>query len=145
MSSKEQYMISELAEEFQITTRTIRYYENRGLLSPSRSNGNYRLFTKKDRARLKLILRGKRFGYSLEEIGEMIGHWDTEPEEAEQIKKSLVYGDKKLNEIRNKMEELKLLETELLTVRQRLLSRLEQLCHKPRSVDGPSGSETDTD
>ncbi|MGM0453812.1 MAG: MerR family transcriptional regulator [Thermodesulfobacteriota bacterium] len=130
MSNKAQYMISELAEEFQVTTRTIRYYEKRGLLSPSRSNGNYRLFTKKDRTRLKLILRGKRFGYSLEEIGEMIGHWDTEPEEVEQIRKSLGYGDRKLDEIRNKIEELRQLESELLTVRQRLLSRLQQLSRK---------------
>lgn len=124
---KNQYLISELAEEFGITNRSIRYYEKRGLISPGRSNGNYRIFSRKDRARLRLILRGKRFGYSLEEIREMIGYWNSEPGEKEQIKKSLSYGDKKLAEIRTKIEELRNLENDLLNVKQRLTKRLETL------------------
>jgi DNA-binding transcriptional MerR regulator len=125
--TKKQYLISELAEEFDITPRSIRYYETQGLLAPGRTNGNYRVFTRKDRARLRLILRGKRFGYSLEEIKEMIGYWNSEPEEEEQIKKSLEYGERKLLEIRNKILELKWLEDDLQAVRDRLLKRLEEL------------------
>ena len=124
---KEQYGISELAEEFGITPRSIRYYEKRGLLSPGRSNGNYRIFSRKDRARLRLILRGKRFGYCLDEIREMIGYWNSEPEEQEQIRKSLQYGDTKLEEISSKIAELKKIESDLRAVRKRLLERLESL------------------
>ena len=126
-SSKSQYLISDLAEEFGVTARSIRYYEKQGLISPSRTNGNYRVFSRKDRARLRLILRGKRFGYSLEQIREMIGHWNSEPEEKDQIERSLIYGDQKLLEIRNNIEELKRLEEDLLTVKGRLLKRLENL------------------
>ncbi len=126
-SSKSQYLISDLAEEFGVTARSIRYYEKQGLISPSRTNGNYRVFSRKDRARLRLILRGKRFGYSLEQIREMIGHWNSEPEEKDQIERSLIYGDQKLLEIRSNIEELKRLEEDLLTVKGRLLKRLENL------------------
>ncbi len=122
-----QYLISDLAEEFGITTRSIRYYEKQGLISPSRTNGNYRIFSGKDRTRLRLILRGKRFGYSLEQIREMIGYWNSEPEEIDQIKRSLTYGDKKLLEIRSNIEELKRLEDDLLAVKDRLLRRLENI------------------
>jgi DNA-binding transcriptional MerR regulator len=124
---KSQYLISDLAAEFGITTRSIRYYEKQGLISPSRTEGNYRIFSRKDRARLRLILRGKRFGYSLEQIREMIGYWNSEPEEKDQIKRSLAYGDTKLMEIRNNIEELRRLEDDLRTVRGRLLKRLENL------------------
>ena len=58
------YSISELAKEFDITTRSIRFYEDQGLLSPTRA-GQTRIYSKRDRVRLKLILRGKRLGFSL--------------------------------------------------------------------------------
>lgn len=133
---KNQYLISELAEEFDITTRSIRYYEKQGLISPGRSNGNYRIFTRKDRARLRLILRGKRFGYSLEQIREMIGYWNTEPEESQQIRKSLNYGDQKLAEIKTRIKELQQLENDLLSVKQKLLKRLENLENHQRPKQG---------
>jgi predicted nuclease with TOPRIM domain len=60
----------------------------------------------------------------------MIGYWDSEPAEEEQIRKSLKYGDKKLEEISSKIEELKKIESDLLTVRKRLLERLESLEEK---------------
>ena len=132
MTFKDHYLISELAQEFDITPRTIRYYEKRGLIAPSRSKGNYRLFTRKDRARLKLILRGKRFGYSLEEISEMIGYWNSEPLETDQIRKTLEFGDIKLMEINRKMEELASLKSDLLNVRDRLVKRLTELTHKEK-------------
>ncbi|MCG6903373.1 MAG: MerR family transcriptional regulator, partial [Rhodobacter sp.] len=59
--------IREMCAEFEVTPRTLRFYESKELLSPIRE-GQRRLFTKRDRGRLKLILRGKRFGFSLEEI-----------------------------------------------------------------------------
>jgi DNA-binding transcriptional MerR regulator len=65
------YSITELCKEFDVTPRTLRFYEQKGLLSPAR-RGWTRLFSYRDRARLKLILRGKRVGFSLEEIKEML-------------------------------------------------------------------------
>lgn len=65
------YSITELCKEFDVTPRTLRFYEQKGLLSPAR-RGWTRLFSYRDRARLSLILRGKRVGFSLEEIKEML-------------------------------------------------------------------------
>lgn len=121
------YTISDLATEFEISPRTIRFYEEKGLISPQRTKGNQRTYDKRDRARLKLILRGKRFGYSLDEILEMLGMTDLNISEVEQIKKSLIYGDKKMAEIRERIKELELLEEDLLGVRKKLLMRMEEL------------------
>jgi DNA-binding transcriptional MerR regulator len=65
------YSIRDLASEFDVTTRTIRYYEEKGLLSPKR-NGSQRIYSPSDRTKLKLILRGKRLGFSLDESAEII-------------------------------------------------------------------------
>jgi hypothetical protein len=72
-------------------------------------------------------LRGKRFGYSLDEILEMLGMTDFNISEVEQIEKSLIYGDKKMAEIRERIKELELLEEDLLGVRKKLLMRMEEL------------------
>jgi DNA-binding transcriptional MerR regulator len=66
------YSIGELADEFGVTTRTIRFYEEKGLLSPRRA-GTRRIYSPADRTRLRLILRGKRLGLSLDESAEIIG------------------------------------------------------------------------
>lgn len=125
-AEKETYTISELAREFEISTRSIRYYEELGLLSPNRTSGNQRIFTKKDKARLKLIIRGKRLGFSLSEIKEMIEMYDIAGE-TEQIKLTLKYGEKKLKEIEEKIRELEMLREDLLTIRDILLKRLKEL------------------
>ncbi len=79
------YSISELAAEFDVTTRTIRFYEDEGLISPTR-DGQRRIFSGRDRTRLKLILRGKRIGFSLAEIREIIDMYDAHPGEAGQLR-----------------------------------------------------------
>ena len=71
-----QFSISDLAREFSITPRTLRFYEDQGLISPQRE-GRTRVFSRRDRTRLKLALRGKRLGFSLAEIGYLIGMYDT--------------------------------------------------------------------
>jgi DNA-binding transcriptional MerR regulator len=71
MASEQTYTITELAREFDVTPRAIRFYEDQGLLNPSRA-GRARVYTKADRTRLKLTLRGKRLGLSLAEIKELI-------------------------------------------------------------------------
>ncbi len=79
-----QFTITELAREFEITTRTIRFYEDRQLLKPTR-RGQQRIYSRADRTRLKLVLRGKRFGWPLDEIHQMIRLYDTPNGEAKQL------------------------------------------------------------
>lgn len=79
------YTITELAQEFGVTTRTIRHYEDRGLLSPQR-RGLARVFSARDRVRLKLALRGKRLGFSLHEIRELFDLYDSSRDERHQLK-----------------------------------------------------------
>ena len=78
------YTISELAREFGITTRTIRFYEEKGLISPLRE-GQKRLYTPADRVRIKLILRGKRIGMTLRECVEVIDMYQPGQNNAEQL------------------------------------------------------------
>ncbi len=78
------YTITQLAQEFDVTTRTIRFYEDQGLLSPTR-NGQARVYSPRDRVRLKLVLRGKRLGFSLSEIREIVDLYDAEPGELGQL------------------------------------------------------------
>lgn len=79
------YRIAELAREFNITTRTIRFYEDKNLLLPERQ-GQRRVYSSRDRVRLRLIMRGKRLGFSLDEIREMIDMYDDDPSEIAQLK-----------------------------------------------------------
>lgn len=135
------FTISELAAEFDISPRSIRFYEEKGLIAPGRTSGNQRIYNKHDRARLKLILRGKRFGYSLDEIAEMIGMTHAEFNEVTQIETSLAYGEKKLNELRDRIKELRLLEQDILSVKDKLLTRLSDIrkgeTHEPGADDEP--------
>jgi len=81
---KQTYTISELANEFEVSTRTIRFYEEKGLVQPMRE-GQKRLYTAADRVRIKLILRGKRIGMTLQESVEVIDLYDPQRNNAEQL------------------------------------------------------------
>jgi DNA-binding transcriptional MerR regulator len=72
------YSISDLASEFGITTRTIRFYEGRGLLAPQRI-GTQRRYSRRDRARLILVLRGRNLGFTVEDVGEYLALYDADP------------------------------------------------------------------
>lgn len=123
---KEEYSISELAAEFGITPRAIRYYEEVNLLTPHRnSKTTQRMYTRRDRARLKLILRGKRFGFPLVEIKEMIDLYDVDPTEKEQLRQTVAYGDRRLGEIDEMIRELQEIREEILEFRNRFLEVLE--------------------
>ena len=78
------FAISDLAREFGITPRTIRFWEDQGILSPERV-GSKRVFTRRDRARLKMALRGKRLGLSLAEIKDLIGMYNSTEDETPQL------------------------------------------------------------
>ena len=81
----ETFGIAELAREFNVTTRTIRFYEDKGLLAPKRK-GQRRIYAPRDQVRLRLIMRGKRLGFSLEEIRELIDLYDVDPTEVTQLR-----------------------------------------------------------
>jgi DNA-binding transcriptional MerR regulator len=109
------FTISELADEFGITPRAIRYYEECGLLSPERKTPtSQRLYNGRDRARLKLILRGKRFGYSLSELGDILKLYDADHTQGKQIMRTLEYGLSHIREIDERMEELQEIREEML-------------------------------
>ena len=80
----QQWTIAELAEQYGVTLRTIRHYEDVGLLSPER-RGTSRVFRQRDRIRLELILRGRRLGFSLEEIARIVNMYDEQPGELGQL------------------------------------------------------------
>jgi DNA-binding transcriptional MerR regulator len=83
------YTISELAREFDLTTRAIRFYEDCGLLSPQRSGRN-RIYSPRDRTRLKLTLRGKRLGLTLAEVKELVDMYESPRDTQPQLRKFLV-------------------------------------------------------
>ncbi len=124
---KDKYTISELASDLDISTSAIRFYEDKGLISPERTPGNQRIYTKKERARLKLILRGKRFGASLNEISEMIGLADSHINEIEQIEKSLYYLEKKHAEVEAHIKEIAMFEKDLMALKEKLLKRKNEI------------------
>lgn len=107
------YTISDLTNEFNMTTRTIRYYEELGMLHPKRTNSGQRIFSKMDRSKMKLIIRGKRLDFSLKDIKEMIIMFDIDSTGQRQLETSLIYGMKKMTEIDEKILRLELMKLEL--------------------------------
>ncbi|RFU62977.1 MerR family transcriptional regulator [Peribacillus glennii] len=107
------YTISELAKEFNLTTRTIRYYEELGLINPKRSESGNRIYTRKHHAQLKLVLRGKRFGFSLDEIKEMVLLFDKDRTGEKQLQRTIEYGNQKLGEVNQRIKELNEIKAEI--------------------------------
>lgn len=134
-NENETFSISELAQQLDISPHTIRFYEEKGLILPERTAGNQRIYTKKDRARLKLILRGKRFGFTLDEIASTIGMADSELNECEQIEKSLLYAADKLADLRQRREELDLIEKDMLSLYEYLQKRHKDISKKSKGDD----------
>ena len=99
------YSISDLASEFEITTRTIRFYEEKGYLNPKR-DGTRRIYDPADRTRLRLILRGKRLGLSLEETADLIKMYGSQRGNRQQLKKFIVRIEEKRAELEQKRSDL---------------------------------------
>jgi DNA-binding transcriptional MerR regulator len=97
--------IREMCETYEVTPRTLRFYESKELLSPIRQ-GNKRLFTRRDRARLKLILRGKRFGFSLEEIRQLLDLYDQDGGQQAQFERAYAAGRARLADMERQRDEL---------------------------------------
>jgi len=110
--SEKTFSIGELCTEFDVTPRTLRFYEQRELLSPIRE-GQKRIFTARDRARLKLILRGKRFGFSLESIRQWLELYDLGDSQVTQLTTWLEHAQMQMETLREQRDELQDAMTEL--------------------------------
>ncbi len=121
------YSISDLSHAFGVTPRTIRYYEELGLLKPSRNKGNLRIYGKKEHAQLRLILRGKRYGFSLEEIKEMVLLFDSDRTGEQQLIRTLEYGSEKISEINARMKELEEMKKEMAQLMDLFTNKLKEL------------------
>ncbi|GAA5646212.1 MULTISPECIES: MerR family transcriptional regulator [Vibrio] len=113
----ETYKISELAKEFDITTRSIRFYEDMDLIHPTRQ-GKIRIYQRRDKIRLKLILRGKRLGFSLAEIRELFELYDTNQCDT-QLLKMLSIIDEKQATLQRQMDDINVVMSELNAARER--------------------------
>lgn len=96
--TKDLMTIRQMCDAFEVTPRTLRFYEAKELLFPIRE-GQKRLFTKRDRARLKLILRGKRFGFSLEEIRQLLDLYHLEDQQQTQLERSYEIANERLADL----------------------------------------------
>lgn len=125
------YSIGELAKMFEVTPRTIRFYEQEGLLAPER-RGQTRVYREKDRVRLKLTLRGKRLGFSLAEIREVVMMYDAMPDgNARQLQRLLeILADKRAN-LERQLEDIRLMHKELDDVESRAREVLSGLGVEP--------------
>jgi len=126
----ESYSITELSREFDITTRTIRFYEDEGLLQPAR-NGRNRVYSSRDRVRLKLILRGKRLGFTLSEIGDMISMYHDEPGETAQLDYFLNRIAQRRGQLQQQKEDIDLTLSELEVIEDQCRERLQNLRETP--------------
>jgi DNA-binding transcriptional MerR regulator len=125
------WSITDLAEEFGVTLRTIRFYEDRGLIAPER-RGTPRVFHARDRVRLALILRGRRLGFSLDEIATIVDMYDAEPGEAGQLRYLLEQIDVRRTELEQRRKDI----DETLAE----LAEVERRCHQDLArLEGPPG------
>jgi DNA-binding transcriptional MerR regulator len=101
----DQMTIREMCDLFDVTPRTLRFYEAKELIAPIR-DGQKRLYTKRDRARLKLILRGKKFGFSLEEIRQLLEMYYMQDQQQTQMSKTYELAQVRLQELKRQRDEL---------------------------------------
>lgn len=115
------YTITELAQEFDLTPRAIRFYEDVGLLTPSR-DGRNRVYTQRDRTRIKLTLRGKRLGLSLQEIKQLVDMYDSPADTAPQLQAFLVVLQQHRLQLQQQLEDIEITLAEI--------SQHEERCHQ---------------
>jgi DNA-binding transcriptional MerR regulator len=125
MTDVKTFTISELAAEFDVTTRTIRFYEEKGMLAPARQ-GQARVYNHADRVRLELILRGKRIGMSLDESREIIDMYDPQSDNSEQYHFLIDKVDARSTQLRKQLQDIEELLQGLQDVRDRCIAALSQ-------------------
>lgn len=136
------YTITELSNELGVTPRAVRFYEAKGLLDPQRVGQN-RVYTYRDRARLLLILRGKRLGFSLAEVKEYLDLYDADPTQKEQFLHLLRGVRQRVGELERQRRDLELTLRELREIEKETLDAMGRRGFALDGVDMPSGSEPD--
>lgn len=126
MDKKKNYSIGELAREFDVTTRTIRFYEDQGLVSPSR-RGQTRIYSPADRVTLKLILRGKRLGFSLAESKELIGMYQPQGDNRHQLLALQEKIHQRRAQLEQQLHDIQAMQQELDDVEQRCIDAMNDL------------------
>jgi len=126
------YTISDLAREFHVTTRTIRHYEAQGLVNPKR-DGTSRIFSNRDRVRLKLALRGRRLGFSLGDIRELFELYDMTKDENRQIAEFLAKLDRRRELLEQQREDIEVMLNEI--------NFFSQQCRRLLAGEGSMGTE----
>jgi DNA-binding transcriptional MerR regulator len=129
------WTITDLAEEFGVTLRTIRHYEEVGLLSPAR-RGTVRVFDVRQRIRLQLVLRGKRLGFSLPQIATIVNMYDEQPGEAGQLQYLLDQIDVRRGELEQMRRDIEETMGELAEVERRCREDLATLARRDRPGPG---------
>jgi len=124
--SEQTFSIGELAKSMDITPRSIRFYEEQGLLNPAR-NGQNRIYLKKDQVRLKLILRGKRLGFSLAETKTLFNLYDSHQNSKVQLEAMLKMTAEKRAYMQQQLEDIEMLKAELEDVEARCQEELNAL------------------
>ncbi|WP_417760110.1 MerR family transcriptional regulator [Shewanella sp.] len=128
-SPQTSYSISELSKEFDITTRSIRFYEDQGLLKPKR-RGQTRIYSMKDRVRLKLILRGKRLGFSLAETRRLFELYDADKSSTSQLNTMLTLIEEKKHALQQQMDDIKIVLMELSSAENQCRQSLAEVTDK---------------
>ena len=123
MTEQDFYTVPKLAKELGITPRAIRFYETKGLLVPQRA-GSTRVYTNKDRARLILILRGKRLGFSLAEISEFLDLYSIDTNNKQQTQLLIDKVRNKIDDLEEQRTELDLVLTELIDIEEKCIEAL---------------------
>jgi len=120
------YSVTELARELEITPRTLRFYEDRGLVRPQRAGVN-RIYSRRDRARMILIMRGKRLGFTLREIKDYLDLYDFDRGHLEQLRVLAVAVDERIARLQSQRQALEETLVELADIRNQALLALENL------------------
>ncbi len=120
------YSISDLSKEFDITTRSIRFYEDQGLISPTRK-GQTRIYNQRDKVRLKLILRGKRLGFSLAETGRLFELYDVDKTSAKQLQSIMSLISQKKADLKQQFDDINAVLIELNDLEENCRSILDSL------------------
>ena len=122
------YSISELASEFDVTTRTIRFYEEKGFLKPKRE-GTRRIYSPSDRTKLRLILRGKRLGLSLDESAEIVLMYGSARNNRKQLEKLVARIQEKQVELKSQQRDLEFMLLDLQKAEDKCLHALKEMTY----------------
>ena len=136
----ELFTIGELASAFALSPRAIRFYEDQGLLAPERA-GTQRVYTRRDRARLQLILRGKRLGFSIADIREFLDLYDAGGDRRRQMAMTLERARARIADLQQQLEDITITLAELRDMEGDIASYMEAHPAVPTAASGSTDSE----